>query len=65
MFVRFISDFRTVPIDEDTNIVVVGCSTSEVVGAKIGTNSNPDAAGEIFSALYDYSKDKGIFLAIQ
>ena len=32
-------------------IVVVGCSTSEVVGAKIGTNSNPEVAGEIFRAL--------------
>ena len=47
------------------NIVVVGCSTSEVVGAKIGTNSNPDVAGEIFQALFDYTKSKGLFLAIQ
>ena len=47
------------------NIVVIGCSTSEVVGAKIGTNSNPDIAGEIFRGLYDYAKSKGIFLAIQ
>lgn len=47
------------------NIVVVGCSTSEVVGAKIGTNSSPDVAGEIFKALYDYTKSKGLFLAIQ
>lgn len=46
-------------------IVVVGCSTSEVVGAKIGTNSNPDVAGEIFNALHDVAKDKGIFLAVQ
>ena len=47
------------------NIVVIGCSTSEVVGAKIGTNSNPDIAGEIFRGLYDYAKSKCIFLAIQ
>ena len=47
------------------NIVVIGCSTSEVVGAKIGTNSNTDIAGEIFRGLYDYAKSKGIFLAIQ
>ena len=47
------------------NIVVIGCSTSEVVGAKIGTNSNPEIAGEIFRGLYDYAKSKGIFLAIQ
>ena len=47
------------------SIVVIGCSTSEVVGAKIGTNSNPDVAGEIFSALHDFAKSKGIYLAIQ
>ena len=46
-------------------IVVVGCSTSEVVGAKIGTNSSPEVAGEIFRALRDYTAGKGIFLAIQ
>ena len=47
------------------SIVVVGCSTSEVVGSTIGTNSNVDVAGEIFKALYDYTSSKGIFLAIQ
>ena len=47
------------------NIVVVGCSTSEVIGSEIGTNSNPDVAGEIFDALHDYTKSKGLFLAIQ
>ena len=47
------------------NVVVVGCSTSEVVGAQIGTDSNPDVAGEIFKALHDFSKEKGLYLAIQ
>ena len=47
------------------NTVVVGCSTSEVVGCKIGSNSNPDVAGEIFKALYDYTQSKGLFLAVQ
>ena len=47
------------------NIVVVGCSTSEVLGSKIGTNSNPDTAKDIFQALHDYAKANGVFLAIQ
>ncbi len=50
---------------KEGNIVVVGCSTSEVVGSAIGTNSNYDVAGEIFNALNDYTKSKGLFLAIQ
>ncbi len=47
------------------NIVVIGCSTSEVIGSKIGTNSSPDTANEIFNSLYDFTKSKGIFLAVQ
>lgn len=47
------------------SIVVVGCSTSEVIGAKIGTNSSPEVAGEIFAALHDYTKSRGLHLAIQ
>ena len=47
------------------SIIVVGCSTSEVVGSKIGTNSNFEIAGEIFNALYDYTKSNGFYLAIQ
>lgn len=46
-------------------ILVVGCSTSEVIGAKIGTNSSPEVALEIFNALHDYTQSKGIYLAIQ
>lgn len=47
------------------NIVVVGCSTSEVIGSKIGTNSSPEVAAEIFAALHDYAQSKGLYLAIQ
>ena len=47
------------------NIVVVGCSTSEVLGSKIGTNSNPETAKEIFEALHDYAKSSGVYLAVQ
>ena len=46
-------------------IVVVGCSTSEVTGSKIGTNSSMDVAGEIFRALNDYTRAHGLYLAIQ
>ena len=46
-------------------ILVVGCSTSEVLGSKIGTNSNPDTAKDIFQALHDTAKKYGIYLAIQ
>ena len=47
------------------NILVIGCSTSEILGSKIGTNSAPDAAAEVFSALYECAEEKGIYLAFQ
>ena len=36
------------------NIVVVGCSTSEIIGSKIGTNSNPETAETVFQAIYHH-----------
>ena len=47
------------------DIVVIGCSTSEIIGSKIGTNSNPDIAKIVFEAIYEYAKENGIYLAIQ
>ena len=50
---------------ERGNIMVLGCSTSEVTGSKIGTNSDPDTAKEIFRGIYEVLKEKGVFLAVQ
>lgn len=47
------------------DILVVGCSTSEVVGSKIGTNSDPDTADKIFDGIYSVLNEKGIYLAVQ
>lgn len=47
------------------NMVVVSYSTSEVIGSKIGTNSSPEVAAEIFAGLHDYTQSKGLFLAVQ
>lgn len=46
-------------------ILVVGCSTSEVAGQKIGTYSNIDLAKAVFNGIYDVAKEKGVFIAAQ
>ncbi len=46
-------------------ILVVGCSTSEILGDKIGSNSSPESAKYVFSGLYDILNEKGIYLAAQ
>lgn len=47
------------------NILVVGCSTSEVIGERIGTNSDPNVAEELFRGIQEVLDEKGIFLAAQ
>ena len=47
------------------DIVVIGCSTSEVLGSKWGTNSSPETAKVLFESLYGVFKDKGIYIAAQ
>lgn len=47
------------------DIVVIGCSTSEVLGSKLGTNSSPDTAKVLFESIYEVLKEKGIYLAAQ
>lgn len=46
-------------------ILVVGCSSSEVCGDKIGSNSNLEAAQAVFQGIYKVLHGKGIYLAAQ
>ncbi len=46
-------------------ILVVGCSTSEVCGDRIGSNSNLEAAKAVFAGIYSVTQKYGIWLAAQ
>ena len=50
---------------EENQILVVGCSTSEVGGAGIGTFSSPDLAEVVFGGIYQATQEAGIYLAAQ
>ena len=47
------------------NIVVIGCSTSEVCGSKIGTASVPEAADALYRGLKSVFAPRGIYIAAQ
>ena len=47
------------------SIIVVGCSTSEVAGVKIGTYSSPELARTIFQGIYKAVSEKEVYLAAQ
>ena len=46
-------------------ILVVGCSSSEVMGEKIGTASDIDAAIEVYKGIKKATDEKGVYLAAQ
>ena len=46
-------------------ILVIGCSSSEMTGGTIGKSSAPEAAEALLDAIYPIIKEKGIFLAAQ
>lgn len=47
------------------DIVVIGCSTSEIIGSKIGTDSSPEVAKIVFEAIYETAQQNGLYLAFQ
>lgn len=50
---------------EKGDIFVVGCSSSEVQGEKIGSHSSIDVADAIFNGIYPAVKEAGLYLAAQ
>ena len=46
-------------------ILVIGCSTSEVGGAGIGTFSSPELAAAVFEGIYNAANEADIYLAAQ
>ena len=47
------------------DLFVVGCSSSEMVGARIGKGSSLEAAQAAFAGIYPVLKERGIYLAAQ
>ncbi|MBQ7500419.1 MAG: TIGR01440 family protein [Clostridia bacterium] len=47
------------------NILVVGCSSSEICGTRIGSNSNLEAAEAVFEGISQAASEVGIYIAAQ
>ena len=45
---------------EKGELLVVGCSTSEVSGEKIGSSSKPELAEEVFMGIWEAAKQAGV-----
>ncbi|MCL2391462.1 MAG: TIGR01440 family protein [Oscillospiraceae bacterium] len=47
------------------HIVIVGCSSSEIVGQRVGTHSSPEIGVAVFETLNEVFSKEGIYLAAQ
>ena len=47
------------------DIFIIGCSSSEIKGSRIGKGSDIDAAKAVYDGIYPILKEKGIYLAAQ
>lgn len=50
---------------EEEDLLVIGCSTSEVSGDKIGTASKPDLAEAVFEGIYEAAGERKVEIAAQ
>ena len=60
-----ISEFIEKSGIREGEILVIGCSSSEMTGGVIGKASAPEAAEELLDAIYPIIKEKRIYLAAQ
>lgn len=49
----------------EDNLFVVGCSTSEVIGGRIGTASSPETAQAVFNGIYKACQEHKVYLVSQ
>ncbi|HHT17154.1 MAG TPA: TIGR01440 family protein [Papillibacter sp.] len=50
---------------KEGSIVIVGCSSSEIAGHKVGSLSSPEIGEAVFKGIYGVLKARGIYLAAQ
>lgn len=60
-----INELLDVALLKSGQVIVIGCSSSEIMGDEIGHGSVPKAAEAVLQAILPIVKDKGLYLAAQ
>lgn len=60
-----LTDFQEIAQLNHKHLFVIGCSTSEVIGKRIGTDGTPEVAEMIYNELAAFQEKTGISLAFQ
>ncbi|MBO0998826.1 TIGR01440 family protein [Bacillus sp. SD075] len=64
-FRELLNEFQEQTALKEKQLLVIGCSTSEVIGKRIGTEGTLDVAGMIFSVVRDFQEKTGVQVAYQ
>ncbi|ASS94759.1 TIGR01440 family protein [Peribacillus simplex] len=64
-FRELLHEFQEQTALREKQLLVIGCSTSEVIGKRIGTEGTLDVAGMIFSVVRDFQEKTGVQVAYQ
>ena len=62
---KVINEFTEAANLKEGSLIVIGCSSSEIIGSKIGSNSAFEIAEAVFDVIYPALKAKKIDLACQ
>jgi uncharacterized protein (TIGR01440 family) len=62
---KALQDLNQVMTFNERTLLVIGCSTSEVLGKQIGTSGSENAAASIYAALRNCHQQTGVHFAFQ
>lgn len=62
---QLLDEYQQIAQLQPQQLLVIGCSTSEVTGKRIGSASSLDAAKQLLPALLDFSRESQVWVAIQ
>ncbi|ERJ13192.1 TIGR01440 family protein [Haloplasma contractile] len=62
---KILDEFQEMITIKPNQIMVVGCSTSEIIGERIGTAGSLDVGSALYDVFKQFSKETGLDLAFQ
>ncbi len=62
---KILDELYAAAMPEKGNIFVVGCSTSEITGKKIGSSGSEQCAEILVDTILSFCREKGLYLAAQ
>lgn len=63
--IQLINELKSKQFFNENELCIIGCSTSEIRGSKIGSNGSVDIAKELYEMLDSIHKETGVHFAFQ